>query len=140
MLKKALVDIGRIDSAGGIAAKVVVPIPPVVSATANVGNLVWAKDPEALLKENEAAFAAAGATGDAIKKLYVSNGFTLTLHTRFAQALGARQGPRASATTSRRRPRRTRSARRCSSSRARSCCSASMRRHRRSWCSPTRGP
>jgi hypothetical protein len=87
VLKKALIDIGRIDSAGSIAAKVVVPIPPVVSTTASVGNLVWAKDPEALLKENEAAFAAAGATGAAIKQLYTSKGFTLTLHTRFAQAL-----------------------------------------------------
>ena len=37
ILKKALVDIGRIDTAGGIAAKIAVPVPMVVSGTANVG-------------------------------------------------------------------------------------------------------
>jgi hypothetical protein len=89
VLRKALADIGKIDSAGSIVTKVVVPIPPVVGATANVGGLVWAKDPEALLKENEAAFAAAGAPPDAIKALYRSKGFTLTLHTRLARALAA---------------------------------------------------
>jgi hypothetical protein len=89
VLRKALADIGKIDTAGSIATKVVVPIPPVVSATANVGGLVWAKDPEALLKENEAAFAAVGASPDAIKALYRSKGFTLTLHTRLARALAA---------------------------------------------------
>jgi hypothetical protein len=87
VLKKALIDIGRVDSAGGLAAKIVVPIPPVVSSTATVGNLVWAKDPEALLKENEAKFRAAGVSGDTIKQLYLAKGFTLTLHTRLAEAV-----------------------------------------------------
>jgi hypothetical protein len=72
LLKKALVDIGKIDKAGSIVTKVVVPIPPVVSVTAKAGNLVWGLDPEALLK-----------------KLYLSKGFTLTLHTRLIQALSA---------------------------------------------------
>ena len=89
LLKKTLVDIGRIDRAGGIVTKVVVPVPPVVSATANVGGLVWAKDPEALLKENEAKFTALGVTPAAMKQLYLSKGFTLTLHTRLAGALAA---------------------------------------------------
>jgi hypothetical protein len=89
VLRKALGDIGKIDSAGSIVTKVAVPIPPVVSATANVGGLVWSKDPEALLKENEAAFTAAGATPDAIKRLYRSKGFTLTHHTRLSRALAA---------------------------------------------------
>ena len=53
ILKKALIDIGKIDKAGSIAAKVVVPIPPVVSVTAKAGNLVWGMDPEALLKQTE---------------------------------------------------------------------------------------
>jgi hypothetical protein len=88
-LKKALSDIGKIDAAGSIATKIVVPIPPVVSATANVGGLVWAKDPEALKKENEAKLKALGATGAAIKQLYLSNGFTMTLFTRLATALSA---------------------------------------------------
>ena len=89
LLKKTLVDIGKIDRAGSIVTKVVVPIPPVVSATANVGGLVWAKDPEALLKENEAQLKALGVTDAAMKQLYLSKGFTLTLHTRLAGALTA---------------------------------------------------
>ena len=89
VLKKALTDIGKIDAAGSIATKVVLPIPPVVSTTANVGNLVWSKDPEALLKENEAKFGALGVSSQVIKQLYLSKGFTLTLHTRLAQALSA---------------------------------------------------
>ena len=87
ILKKALSDLGEIDAAGSIAAQVVVPIPTVVSTTATVGNLVWAKDPEALLKENEQQLRALGVSDDVIKRLYLSNGFTLTLHTRFASAL-----------------------------------------------------
>jgi hypothetical protein len=89
VLKKALSDIGKIDAAGSIATKVVLPIPPVVSTTATVGNLVWSKDPEALLKENEAALRALGVHGDTIKQLYRSKGFSLTLHTRLVRALSA---------------------------------------------------
>jgi hypothetical protein len=89
ILKKALTDIGQIDAAGGIAAKVVVPIPMVVSGTASVGGLVWAKDPEELLKSNEQAFKELGVGGDVIKQLYLSKGFSLALHTRFATNLSA---------------------------------------------------
>ena len=53
VLRKALDDIAQIDAAGGIAAKVVVPVPMIVGTTASVGGLVWGKDPEALLKLNE---------------------------------------------------------------------------------------
>jgi hypothetical protein len=49
--------------------------------------MVWAKDPEALLKENEAALRAAGVSDAVVRQLYVSKGFTLTLYTRLAQAL-----------------------------------------------------
>ncbi len=91
ILKKALIDIGKIDKAGSIAAKVVVPIPPVVSVTAKAGNLVWGMDPEALLKQNEQQLRALGVGDDVIKKLYLSKGFTLTLHTRLVQALSAVQ-------------------------------------------------
>jgi hypothetical protein len=87
ILKKALVDIGRVDAAGGIAAKIAVPIPMVVSGTASVGNLVWAKDPEEVLKINEQNLKAIGASGDTIKALYLSKGFTLTLYTRFVSSL-----------------------------------------------------
>lgn len=84
ILKKALVDLGRIDAAGGIAAKVVVPIPPIVSGTATAGKLVWAQDPEALLKGNEQKLREMGVGADVIKQLYLSKGFTLTLHTALA--------------------------------------------------------
>jgi hypothetical protein len=87
ILKKALVDLGRIDAAGGIAAKIVVPIPMVVSGTASVGNLVWAKDPEELLKMNEQKFREMGVGADTIKQLYLSKGFSLSLHTRLASNL-----------------------------------------------------
>jgi hypothetical protein len=49
-------------AAGGVAAKGVVPIPMVVSSTATVGNLVWGKDPEELLKYNEQRLKELGAT------------------------------------------------------------------------------
>jgi hypothetical protein len=89
LLKKALIEIGRIDAAGGIAAKIAVPIPPVASSTATVGNLVWGQDPEALMKANEATLRAAGATDAAVKQLYLAKGFTLTTQTLFASSLGA---------------------------------------------------
>ena len=87
ILKKALVDIGRIDSAGGMAAKIAVPIPPIVSGTATAGKLVWAQDPEALLKANEQKLREMGVGADVIKQLYLSKGFTLTLHTALAGSL-----------------------------------------------------
>lgn len=89
ILKKALTDIGQIDAAGGIAAKVAVPIPPVVSGTAKVGALVWGKDPQELLKINEQNLKEAGVGADTIKKLSLSKGFTLTLLTRLAASLRA---------------------------------------------------
>ena len=93
ILKKALTDIGQIDAAGGIAAKIVVPIPMVVSGTASVGNLVWSKDPEELLKINEQQLKALGVGADTIKQLYLSKGFTLTLYTRLASNLAALKVP-----------------------------------------------
>jgi len=93
LLKKALVDIGKVDAAGGLAAKIAVPVPMVVSGTAAVGALVWAKDPEELLKINEKLLADAGTSAQTIKQLYLSKGFTLTLHTRLAAGLGAVKAP-----------------------------------------------
>jgi hypothetical protein len=93
ILKKALTDLGKIDTAGSIAAKVVVPIPMVVSGTATVGNLVWGQDPEALLKMNEQKFKEIGVGGDTVKQLYLSKGFTLSLHTLFAGSLRAVNAP-----------------------------------------------
>jgi hypothetical protein len=87
VLKKALADIGKVDAAGGLAAKIAVPIPMVVTGTAKVGALVWAKDPEELLKINEQRLTETGATAATVKQLYVSKGFTLTLHTRLAASV-----------------------------------------------------
>ena len=89
VLRKSLVEFGRIDAAGGLAAKIAVPIPPIVGTTATVGNLVWGQDPQALMKRNEQLLTASGATADTIKRLYLSKGFTLSLMTRLASALGA---------------------------------------------------
>lgn len=89
VLKKALADIGKVDAAGGLAAKIAVPIPMVVSSTAAVGNLVWGKDPEELLKINEEKLKQLGVGPDVIKQLYLSKGFTLSLQTRLAQALAS---------------------------------------------------
>jgi len=60
-----------------------------VSVTAKAGNLVWGLDPEALLKQNEQQLRDLGVGDDVVKKLYLSKGFTLTLHTRLIQALSA---------------------------------------------------
>ena len=60
VLQKALIEIAKVDAAGGIATKIVVPIPTVVSTTATVGGLVWGQDPEALRKTNEAGLTALG--------------------------------------------------------------------------------
>jgi len=89
VLHKALVDIGKIDAAGGIAAKVVVPIPMVVSTTATVGGLVWGKDPEELRKINEKAVADLGASKDVAARFFRNGNYTLTNQTRFIAALGA---------------------------------------------------
>ena len=60
VLHKALVDVGKIDTAGSIATKIVLPVPVLVSGAATVGGLVWSKDPEALRKINEARLAEIG--------------------------------------------------------------------------------
>jgi len=89
VLHKALVDVGKIDAAGSIVTKVVVPIPPVVSTTASVGNLVWAKDPEELRKTNEARLTEIGVPKPVASRFLVNGNFTLTGQTRFIGALHA---------------------------------------------------
>jgi len=88
-LRKALEDIGKVDAAGGIAAKVVVPIPGVVGMTATVGDLVWGKDPEALRKMNEERLAALGVTKEKAAAFSRNKPFTLTAQTAFIDALFA---------------------------------------------------
>jgi hypothetical protein len=89
VLQKALIEIAKVDAAGGIATKVVVPIPTVVSTTATVGGLVWGQDPEALRKANEAGLTALGVSEEIAAKLFQNDAFTLTDQTRFVSALGA---------------------------------------------------
>jgi hypothetical protein len=89
VLQKALIEIAKVDAAGGIATKVLVPIPTVVSTTATVGGLVWGQDPEALHKTNEAGLTALGVSQEIAAKLFQNDAFTLTDQTRFVSALGA---------------------------------------------------
>jgi len=89
VLQKALIEIAKIDAAGGIATKVVVPIPTVISTTSTVGGLVWGKDPEALRKTNEAALSALGVSAEVAAKFFQNDAFTLTEQTRFVSALQA---------------------------------------------------
>ncbi len=86
-LHDALVSIGKIDAAGSIAAKVVVPIPMVVSTTATVGGLVWGKDPQEVNKINETRLAELGVAKDEAARFLKSPAFTLTNLTRFIGAL-----------------------------------------------------
>jgi hypothetical protein len=89
VLHKSLVDIGKIDAAGGIAAKVVVPIPMVVSTTAAVGGLVWGKDPEELRKINEQRITELGTPKDAAGRFLRNGNYTLSNQTRFIAGLSA---------------------------------------------------
>jgi hypothetical protein len=89
VLKKALTDVAEIDAAGNIAAKVVVPIPGVVGATASVGGLVWGKDPEALLKMNEQRVAELGTPQKEAGEFFKNKVFRLGYQTRFIAALHA---------------------------------------------------
>ncbi len=93
VLRKALEDVAKIDAAGGIAAKVVVPVPGVVGATASVGGLVWGKDPEELLKINEQRVQALGTPPAAAKEFFKNKVFTLGYQTRFIASLDAVKVP-----------------------------------------------
>jgi len=89
VLFEALKDIGRIDAAGSIASKVVVPIPAVVTTSASVGGLVWGKDPEELRKVNEGRLKALGVSQAVAQRFFQNRGYTLTAQTRFIAALDA---------------------------------------------------
>jgi len=89
VLFEALKDIGRVDAAGAIATKVVVPIPAVVTTSASVGSLVWGKDPEELRKINEGRLKALGVPQAAAQRFFQNRGYTLTAQTRFIAALDA---------------------------------------------------
>jgi len=89
VLRKALDDIGKVDAAGSLATKIVLPVPQVVGLTASVGGLVWGKDPEELLKLNEQRMKELGVEGKVVKSLSVNSAVTLSYQTRLVYALHA---------------------------------------------------
>jgi len=89
VLHKALVDVGKIDTAASIATKIVLPVPVLVSGTATVGGLVWSKDPEELRKINETRLAEIGVSKPVASRYLVNGNYTLTMQTRLIAALHA---------------------------------------------------
>jgi hypothetical protein len=93
VLKSALEEVAAIDAAGGIVTKIVIPIPPLVSTTADVGDLVWGRDPEELRKLNEARVRELGTSEDGRKAFFRNFTYTLTMQTRLVAALHAVRVP-----------------------------------------------
>jgi len=89
VLREALEGIAKVDSAGSIATKVVVPIPAVVGMTSSVGSLVWSKDPEEVRKINEQRLRDLRVPEAIAKALAGNRTFTLTAQTRLIAALHA---------------------------------------------------
>jgi hypothetical protein len=89
VLHKALVDVGKIDAAGSIATRIVLPIPTLVSTTASVGGLVWGADPEEVRKTNEARLAELSVPKEVGSRYLINGNYTLTSQTRFIAALHA---------------------------------------------------
>jgi hypothetical protein len=87
VLRQALADIGKVDAAGSIATKVVLPIPAVVGMTSTVGDLVWGKDPEEVRKINEQRLRELTVPDEVAKALFRNQAFTLTYQTRLIAAL-----------------------------------------------------
>jgi hypothetical protein len=93
VLRQALEEVGKVDTAGSIATKVALPVPAVVGVTAGVGNLVWGKDPEEVRKVNEQRLREIGVADDVARRLFRSAWFTLTAQTRLVAALHAVRVP-----------------------------------------------
>lgn len=93
VLKAALEEVATVDAAGGIVTSIVVPIPPLVSTTADVGDLVWGRDPEELRKYNEARAREIGVSADGFAAFFRNFTYTLTMQTRLVTALHAVKVP-----------------------------------------------
>ena len=89
VLRDALQGIGKVDAAGGIAAKVAVPIPMVLTTTASVSNLVWGKDPEEIRKLLEKQIAELGASKEVSQAFFKNKVMTPTHWVRTVTALYA---------------------------------------------------
>jgi hypothetical protein len=88
ILRKALEDVAKVDTAGSIATKVVIPVPAPVGTISSIGDLVWGKDPEEVRKINERGLRALAVPDDVAGNLFRSRWFTLTHQTRLIAALG----------------------------------------------------
>jgi hypothetical protein len=89
VLRDALQGIGKVDAAGGLAAKIAVPIPMVVTTTASVSNLVWGKDPEELRKMLEKQIAELGASKEVSEAFFKNKSMTPTHWVAIVTALYA---------------------------------------------------
>ena len=87
--RKALEDVGKIDAAGGIVGKAVVPIPTVAGKAADVSNLVWSEDPEELRKINEQSLADLGVDKKVAAAFFKNKAFSPSRQTRFVAALSS---------------------------------------------------
>jgi hypothetical protein len=93
VVRQALDDFGKVDAAGSIVTKVVLPIPGVVGMTATVSDLVWGKDPEELRKINEARANELGVPVETARRLFRNSAMTLSYETRIIAALHALKLP-----------------------------------------------
>jgi hypothetical protein len=87
VLREALEEVAAVDAAGSIVTSVVIPIPPVVSMTSDVGDLVWGRDSEELRKLNEARVRELKTSEDGFKAFFRNFTYTLTMQTRLVAAL-----------------------------------------------------
>jgi hypothetical protein len=81
-------DFGKVDAAGSIAMKVILPIPGVVGMTATVSDPVWSKDPEELRKINEQRLRDLGVPGGTAQRLFRNSAMALSDETRLIAAQG----------------------------------------------------
>jgi hypothetical protein len=89
VLRDALESVAKVDAAGSIATKVVLPIPAPVGMTSNVSSIVWGKDPEELRKINEQRLKDLKVPEPVAKSLVHNGWMTLTSQTRLIAALHA---------------------------------------------------
>ncbi len=93
LMQRTLEEIARVDAAGSIVARIAIPIPVAVGATATISGLVWSKDPEELLKQNETRLRELGVGDEGVKDfLYRNDALTLTTCTIIVEALYASPG------------------------------------------------
>jgi hypothetical protein len=89
VLNNKLEEFGWVDAAGDIAKSVVVPSIPRIGIAADVNDLVWGNDPQALLKLNETRLFKMG-VGSVLRAVFLENrAYTPTLQTQLVSSLFA---------------------------------------------------